>query len=74
MATHGMHHRAQCLNMLRHLSVPASAIPEVKQVCRSVSVTDCRLIANKALTMHAAQEVKAYLRDQMRRLLAHTVA
>ena len=59
---------------LRHLSVPASAIPEVKQVCRSVSVTDCRLIANKALTMHAAQEVKAYLRDQMRRLLAHTVA
>jgi hypothetical protein len=43
-------------------------------VCRSVSVTDCRLIANKALTMHAAQEVKAYLRDQMRRLLAHTVA
>jgi len=59
---------------LRHLSVPASAIPEVKQVCRSVSVADCRLIANKALTMHAAQEVKAYLRDQMRRLLAHTVA
>jgi len=59
---------------LRHLSVPASAIPEVKQVCRSVSVADCRLIADKALTMHAAQEVKAYLRDQMRRLLAHTVA
>ena len=59
---------------LRHLSVPASAVPEVKQACRSVSVADCRLIADKALTMHAAQEVKAYLRDQMRRLLAHTVA
>ena len=59
---------------LRHLSVPASAVPEVKQACRSVSVADCRLIADQALTMHAAQEVKAYLRDQMRRLLAHTVA
>ena len=59
---------------LRQLSVPASAIPEVKQVCRSVSVAECRAIADKALTMDAAREVKAYLRDQMRRLLAETVA
>jgi phosphotransferase system enzyme I (PtsI) len=59
---------------LRQLSVPASAIPEVKQVCRSVSVADCRVIAEKALAMDGAREVKAYLRDQMRRLLAQTVA
>ena len=59
---------------LRQLSVPASAIPEVKQVCRSVSVTDCRVIAEKALAMDSAREVKAYLRDQLRRLLAQTVA
>jgi phosphoenolpyruvate-protein kinase (PTS system EI component) len=54
--------------------VPASAVPEVKQACRSVSVADCRLIADKALAMDGAQEVKAYLRDQVRRLLAQTVA
>ncbi len=59
---------------LRQLSVPASAIPEVKQVCRSVSVADCRLVAEKALTMDDAREVKAFLRDQMRRLLGGTVA
>jgi phosphotransferase system enzyme I (PtsI) len=59
---------------LRQLSVPASAVPEVKQACRSVSVADCRLIADKALAMDGAQEVKAYLRDQVRRLLAQTVA
>ena len=59
---------------LRHLSVPASAIPEVKQVIRSVSVAECRLVAEKALAMDGAREVKAYLRDQMRRLLAQTVA
>jgi len=59
---------------LRQLSVPASAVPEVKQACRSVSAVDCRLIAEKALAMHGAQEVKAYLRDQMRRLLAMTGA
>ena len=59
---------------LRQLSVPASAVPEVKQACRSVSAADCRVIADKALGMHGAQEVKAYLREQMRRLLAQTVA
>ena len=59
---------------LRQLSVPASAVPEVKQVCRSVSAADCRLVADKALSMYGAQEVKAYLRDQLRRLLAQTGA
>jgi phosphotransferase system enzyme I (PtsI) len=59
---------------LRQLSVPPSAIPEVKQVCRSVSVAECRLIAEKALTMDGAREVKAYLRDQLRRRLAQAVA
>jgi phosphotransferase system enzyme I (PtsI) len=59
---------------LRQLSVTASAIPEVKQVVRSVSAAECRVIAEKALTMDGAREVKAYLRDQLRRLLSETVA
>ncbi|NCA12074.1 phosphoenolpyruvate--protein phosphotransferase, partial [bacterium] len=59
---------------LRQLSVPASAIPEVKQACRSVSVADCREIAARALQMDSAREVKAFLRDQMRRRLSETVA
>jgi phosphotransferase system enzyme I (PtsI) len=59
---------------LRHMSVPASAIPEVKQVIRSVSVAECRLVAEKALAMDGAREVKAFLRDQFNRRLAGTVA
>ncbi len=60
---------------LRQLSVPAIAIPEVKQVCRSVSVAECRGIAERALEMDGAGEVKAFLREQLRRLLsAQTVA
>jgi phosphotransferase system enzyme I (PtsI) len=59
---------------LRQLSVPPSAIPEIKQACRSVSAADCRLIAEKAMAMDAAREVKTFLRDQLRRLLAETVA
>ncbi len=59
---------------LRQMSVPASAIPEIKQVCRSVSVAECRVIAERALSMDGAREVKAFLRDQMRRLLSDTIA
>jgi len=59
---------------LRHLSVPASAIPEVKQLCRSVSAAECHGIAQRALEMDSAREVKAFLRDQLRRVLAQTVA
>ena len=56
------------------MSVPPSSIPEVKQVCRSVSVAECRVIAEKALAMDGAREVKAFLREQLRRLLSQTVA
>jgi hypothetical protein len=43
-------------------------------VCRSVSVAECRGIAERALSMHTAREVKSFLRDQMRRLLSQTLA
>jgi phosphotransferase system enzyme I (PtsI) len=59
---------------LRQLSVPASAIPEVKQLCRSVSVEECRAVARRVLEMDSAQQVKAFLRDQLRRMLAQTAA
>jgi phosphotransferase system enzyme I (PtsI) len=59
---------------LRQLSVPASAIPEVKQLCRSVSAEECRAVARRVLEMDSAQQVKAFLRDQLRRTLAQTVA
>jgi hypothetical protein len=43
-------------------------------VCRSVSVAECRVIAERALAMDSAREVKVFLRDQMRRLLSQSVA
>ena len=59
---------------LRELSVPAAAIPEIKQAVRSVSIADCQAVAKRVLEMNSAREVKAFLRDQKRRLLAETVA
>ena len=59
---------------LRELSVPAAAIPEIKQAGRSVSIADCQAIAKRVLEMNSARDVKAFLRDQKRRLLAETIA
>ena len=54
---------------LRHLSVTPSAIPEIKQVCRAVSIPQCEAIARHALTLEHARDVKNYLRGELRRLL-----
>ncbi len=59
---------------LRELSVPASVIPEIKQAVRSVSIADCQAVAKRVLEMNSARDVKAFLRDQKRRLLAETIA
>ncbi len=59
---------------LRELSVPAASIPEIKQAVRSVSIADCQAVAKRVLEMNSARDVKAFLRDQKRRLLAETVA
>ena len=59
---------------LRELSVPAASIPEIKQAVRSVSSADCQAVAKRVLEMNSARDVKAFLRDQKRRLLAETIA
>jgi phosphotransferase system enzyme I (PtsI) len=53
---------------LRELSVPPSVIPEIKQVCRSVTLAQCRGAAARALTLDSAHEVDAYLREELRKL------
>jgi phosphotransferase system enzyme I (PtsI) len=51
---------------LRSLSVPPSAVPEIKQVIRSVSVAQCEVVARRALTMDGAREIEDYLRDHLK--------
>jgi phosphotransferase system enzyme I (PtsI) len=51
---------------LRSLSVPPSAVPEIKQVIRSVSVAQCEVVARRALMMDGAREIEDYLRDQLK--------
>ncbi len=50
---------------LRSLSVAPSAVPEVKRVCRSVSVEHCQRIADQVRTLETARDVKTYLKEEL---------
>jgi phosphotransferase system enzyme I (PtsI) len=53
---------------LRHFSVTPSAIPEVKRVCRSVTIDHCEAIAANVLQMENAREIKSYLREELKKV------
>ncbi|EAQ82543.1 phosphoenolpyruvate--protein phosphotransferase [Blastopirellula marina] len=52
---------------LRSLSITPSAIPEIKKVCRSVSLAQCEEVARRVREMENAREIKRYLREEVRR-------
>jgi phosphoenolpyruvate-protein phosphotransferase (PTS system enzyme I) len=54
---------------LRSLSVTPAAIPEIKQVCRRVTLSDCRRVASRALELEAARDVKTYLKEELSKVL-----
>jgi phosphoenolpyruvate-protein phosphotransferase (PTS system enzyme I) len=58
---------------LRGFSVPPSAVPEVKEVCRAVKIPQCEIVAERALGMDHAQEIKSYLRGELKKILPDLV-
>ncbi|MCA9184882.1 MAG: phosphoenolpyruvate--protein phosphotransferase, partial [Planctomycetales bacterium] len=50
---------------LRSLSVPPSAIPEIKRIVRALKLSHCRQMAERALELDSADEVEQYLRDEL---------
>jgi phosphotransferase system enzyme I (PtsI) len=52
---------------LRELSVPPSAVPEIKRVCRSVTIEQCEKVARHALSLEHARDVKSYLRGELKK-------
>jgi phosphoenolpyruvate-protein phosphotransferase (PTS system enzyme I) len=54
---------------LRSLSVTPAAIPEIKQVCRRVSLEDCQRVAKRALQLESARDVKTYLKEELSKAL-----
>lgn len=54
---------------LRSLSATPAAVPEVKRVCRSVSIPDCERVAKRVLALDSSRDVKTYLREELSKLL-----
>lgn len=52
---------------LRSFSVTPSAIPELKNVCRRLTIADCEMVAQKAMTMENARDITAYLRGELKK-------
>jgi phosphotransferase system enzyme I (PtsI) len=53
---------------LRQLGVTSSAIPEIKRLIRATTIAQCEAIAQKALTMENARDVKALLREELKKI------
>ncbi len=54
---------------VRTLSAPPSALPQVKQALRNVTLADCQAMANRSLEFGTAREVDAYLQGRFAQLL-----
>ncbi len=54
---------------LDEFSMPPPRVPRIKELIRSVSFKDAKLIAEKALSFATATEVEKYLRDSLKKLL-----
>lgn len=50
---------------LRSLSVTPAAVPEVKRVCRSVSIEQCEAVAENVRSMESARQIKTYLKEEL---------
>jgi phosphotransferase system enzyme I (PtsI) len=54
---------------LRSLSLTPPAVPEVKRVIRSISITQCQRIARRVAGFESDREVLNYLQDQLQRII-----
>ena len=53
---------------LRQMSVTPHAIPELKEVVRSITIEDAERIARQALTLDLARDVENYLRGELKKI------
>jgi phosphotransferase system enzyme I (PtsI) len=58
---------------LRQFSVTPGAVPEVKRIIRSVQIPQCQAIAARAMNMENAREIKAYLREELKKVATEEV-
>jgi phosphoenolpyruvate-protein phosphotransferase (PTS system enzyme I) len=52
---------------LRRFSVSPSSIPEVKNLCRSVSLAECQAVAARVKMLENARDVRSYLKEEVKK-------
>jgi phosphotransferase system enzyme I (PtsI) len=52
---------------LRQFSVSPAVIPEIKKICRSVAIPQCEAVAERALAMDSARDIKSFLRGELKK-------
>ena len=54
---------------LRSFSVTPSAVPEIKKICRSVTIEQCETVSQKVMTLEGARDIKSYLREELHKVV-----
>ena len=52
---------------LRQFSVTPTNIPEVKKVCRSVTIEQCERLSDKVMNMEHAREIENFLNEELKK-------
>ena len=50
---------------LRSLSVTPAAVPEIKRVCRSVTIEKCEQVAERVRSLESARDIKTFLKEEL---------
>ena len=58
---------------VQHLSVSPASLPRVKKAIRSVSIEQCRQIADRVMKLEAARDVDLYLLDRIADLVPEII-
>lgn len=53
---------------LRTLSVTPAAVPEIKRVCRSVTIERCESVAERVRTLESARDIKTFLKEELSKI------
>ena len=59
---------------LRRFSVTPSSIPEIKKVCRTVTLAQCLHVAERVMSLENARDIKNYVREELKKILPELVA
>jgi phosphotransferase system enzyme I (PtsI) len=59
---------------LRRFSVTPSSIPEIKKVCRTVTVAQCQSVTERVMAIENARDIKNYLREELKKILPELIA